>query len=375
MIDLPAEHHGRAFRTVSLLLGVAALVTACSGPAPERMLADPRTSIPLSPPPATRSPSPPSAEPTLESCLANDAVVSLAGTHRRALVFSDAMPGTTYDGRGARLIAYPYASIRPFSVGKKTAPSGVCVLGGLVLGQQPRTLTWDEMKRDYDGDGLRIAGNGRYAVDGLRVDNVEDGIAPRGSDGVYPADGDGFVFRNLYFRYIRDDCVENDEIAGGIIQDSLFDGCNTGISEDPSDDSPQWDHPAPADETLILDHVLLRLQALPGPRGSHDTKRRGHGQLFKWSAVANRLIVRDSVFLVETTPNSDSYFPFPPGAVTENVTIVWSGSEPFTWEVPDGTVVTADRSVWDQARADWLTRHGCTSFESCSKLHDPDPAR
>src|SRR6266540_3693392 len=286
------------------------------------------------------------SEPTLDMCLGNDSVVTLSGTYQNQVRYESPAAGTTYDARGAAFVSYPYKTLYPFSLGKKTAPARLCALGGIVTGQQPPDLTWDQMKTQYDGDGLRIAGNNWYAVDGLRVDNLEDGVAPRGTENLYPEDGDGFTMRNIYLRYIRDDCVENDDIAGGVISDSLFDGCYTGISEKPSDGSPQLAFPAPAGETLQLDHVLLRLQAMPGPRGTNDPSILGHGQLFKWSDVSNSLVIRDSVFLVEGTPNSTSYFPFPAGTLTDNVTLVWLGPGSFTWSVPAGTTVTTDRAVW-----------------------------
>jgi hypothetical protein len=309
---------------------------------------------------------------SLASCLANE-VVKLDGTYHTEYRDALTSPRTTFDARTATFDSYPFTSLYPFGLGKTTAPTNVCVLGGLVRGRQPRTLTWQQMKTHYDGDALRIAGNDWYIIDGLRVDNVEDGVAPRGTDEVYPKDGDGFVLRNLYMTYIRDDCVENDDIAGGLIYDSLFDGCYTGISERPTDGNAQWNHPAPAGETLTLDHVLLRLQAMPGPYESAGASIFGHGQLFKWSNVANELVIRDSVFLVERKPNSPSYFPFPAGTITQNVTIVWLGGGKFKWKVPPGTRVVTDRAVWDSARADWLNRHGCTSFFSCAKLLTPDP--
>jgi hypothetical protein len=173
--------------------------------------------------------------------------------------------------------------------------------------------------------------------------------------------------------YIRDDCVENDDIAGGVIYDSLFDGCYTGVSERPSNGSPQNNYPAPPGEILHLDKVLLRLRAMPGPYGTNNPNVYGHGQLFKWSDVANELVVTNSIFLIEKTPNSDSTFPFPPGTITSNVTIVWLGGGPFTWSVPVGTTVVSNKSVWDAARSEWLTRHGCVSFSVCNtKLHQPD---
>jgi hypothetical protein len=311
------------------------------------------------------------APPTAKRCLAASEVITLKGTYRDEVRYPALIDGVTFDARSARFLAYPNQSQYPFSIGKANAPAATCVVGGLVVGQQSHSLTWDQMKNAYDGDGLRISARRGAVVDGLRVENVEDGVAPRGTEVRYPKDGDGFVLRNLYFRYIRDDCVENDDIGGGVISDSLFDGCYTGVSERPSDGNRQLSYRAPRGEKLILDGVLLRLQALPGPRGSDDPAKLGHGQLFKWSAVSNALVVRHSVFLVERRPNTDSYFPFPRGTVTEDVTIVWGGPGAFVWRVPEGTTVTRDRTVWDRARALWLARHGCVSFVACSRLSDP----
>jgi hypothetical protein len=309
---------------------------------------------------------------TYELCQRNTKI-TIAGAKPQQVVYPSPGPLTTFDAQLATFTAYPFASLYPFSVGKETAPTGLCVIGGLVRGSQSRSLTWDQMKDLYDGDGLRVSGNHHYVVDGIRIDNVEDGIAPRGTEDRFPKDGDGFVIRNAYTTYIRDDCVENDDIGGGLIIDSLFDGCYTGVSERPGDGNPQNNWPAPPGETLRLHEVLLRLQAMPGPRDTNDPAVKGHGQLFKWSDVANQLVVTDSIFLVEKVPNSDSSFPFPPRTITNNVTIVWLGGplSSFTWDVPFGTTVTTNKSVWDTARAKWLNRHGCTSFDLCTKLHQP----
>jgi hypothetical protein len=224
------------------------------------------------------------------------------------------------------------------------------------------------MKRRYDGAGLLLASRDWYLIDGLRVDNVEDGIDPRGKEGEYPKRADGMIIRNAYFKYVRDDCVENDDIAGGVIVDSLFDGCYTGISEQP--DPEQSAHPAPPGEVLELDHVLLRLQMMPGPYGTHDPGIRGHGQLFKWYQQSNRLNITDSIFLVQTQPHGGTA-DFPPGTTASNVTVVWLGRGPFPGSVPAGVTITTDRGVWDTARSKWLKRHGCSSFDTCTKLTAP----
>lgn len=302
-----------------------------------------------------------------QQCLERSTTTVLDPTYATQFRVSSPSSDWTWDARNTTSTAYPLGSVYPFSIGKSSGAPRACWLGGKVVGQQSRTLTWDEMKNQYDGDGLRIASNDWYVVDGLRVDNVEDGIEPHGPDGA-PNNSDGVVIRNAYMQYIRDDCIENDTFASGIIRDSLFDGCNTGISEQPDASIV----PSPPDETFTLENVLLRLQALPGPRGSNDPNVTGHGQLFKWYPGANSLVVRNSVFLVEKIPNGGDTS-FPPGTVAENVTVVWLGGGPFPGTVPTGVTITTDRSIWDTARADWLARHGCSSFDSCSKLTDPDP--
>jgi hypothetical protein len=323
---------------------------------------------------ATRDRSSPAGSPrplSASGCLQRENLEVLSGELREQ--YRDASPSSdrTIDARRARLLSFPSDTLYPLALGSSEPAQRVCVIGGLVEGQQSRTLTWDEMKERHDGAGARVAGTDWYVVDGLRVSNLEDGIDPRGTPDRYPKDGDGFVLRNLYFSYIRDDCVENDDIGGGLIVDSLFDGCNTGISERPTKGNPQYGYPAPKDETLRLKNVLLRLQAMPGPRG-HPASERGHGQLFKWSEIGNRLVIEDSIFLVEAVPN-DGTSDFPPGATAKNVTIVWLGPGSFPGRIPAGVTVTRDRAIWDRARATWLERHGCSSFTTCERITAPVP--
>ena len=87
----------------------------------------------------------------------------------------------TIDARRARLVSFPSDTLYPLALGSSEPAQRVCVIGGLVEGQQSRTLTWDEMKERHDGAGARVAGKDWYVVDGLRVSNLEDGIDPRGT--------------------------------------------------------------------------------------------------------------------------------------------------------------------------------------------------
>ena len=309
---------------------------------------------------------------TAQQCLDRPGVTVLSGDYTSQYKVASPPDDHTYDARRATSTAYPGNTLYPLSFGKARPAHHDCFLGGKVVGQQSRSLTWRAVKKGYDGAALQMGGNDWYVIDGLRAENVEDGLRPRGTEGRYPKDGDGFTLRNAYFTHIRDDCISNTDIAGGVVEDSLFDGCYTGFSELGGNGDPQRRFPAPPGETLTLDGVLLRLEAMPGTYRDDNPHTLGHGTLFKWSNVANHLVVRDSVFLVETTPASGRA-DFPPGTVAHNVTVAWLGPGPFPGNVPAGVTVTTDRSVWDTARARWLARHGCSSFDDCTKLLEPDP--
>jgi hypothetical protein len=309
--------------------------------------------------------------PPASDCLARPAnhKTVLSGTfHAQFKDYAASHRDWTYDARTATSPAYPASTLYPFTVGKSFGPPHLCWIGGKIVGQQSRALTWAAMKSGHDGAGLRLASSNWYLIDGLRVDNVEDGVDPRGKEGEYPERADGLAIRNAYFKYIRDDCVENDDIGGGVIIDSLFDGCYTGISEQPN--AQQAAYNAPRGETLTLDHVLLRLQKMPGPYRIDDPNVRGHGKLFKWYEQSNRLVLKNSIFLVQTTPQGGDT-DFPPGTTASNVTVVWLGGGPFPGKVPAGVTITTDKRVWDTARSKWLKRHGCSSFDTCTKLIAP----
>lgn len=262
----------------------------------------------------------------------------------------------SYDLRSAQIVGYPTAHNYPLMFGKNNPGRSTCVVGGTVVGHQPRDLTWWTMKHRVDGDGLNIKSNGG-TVDGIRIDNVEDGIATTGKD---PG---GIVIRNAYLSYIRDDCIENDWIVKVTLRDSLLDGCFNGISERPG---PSADpERAPAGESMTLDRVLLRLQPMPYDTSRAKCRRNAVDGLasstfFKWSSFANRLVVRNTILLAERpSVNCTASMHLPRRAAYENVTLVWLGPGAYPGDLPpSGVTVTTDRSVWDQARASWLARHG-----------------
>jgi hypothetical protein len=260
----------------------------------------------------------------------------------------------TYDLRRARILGYPAAWHYPVMFGKYGSGDATCVVGGEILGQQSRALSWHTVKHELDGDGLNFRSQGGI-VDGIRIDNVEDGIAPMGGDPV------GVTIRNAYLSYIRDDCIENDAIVKLTVQDSLLDGCFNGVSERRGGSPPA----PPPGETLTLDGVLMRLRPMPYDRTRAQCQGNaadglGSSGFFKWSGYANRPVVRDSVLLAERgSVNCGASMRFPRDGVYEDVTLVWLGRGDYPGgRVPKGVTVTRDRRVWDEARESWLARHG-----------------
>jgi hypothetical protein len=104
---------------------------------------------------------------------------------------------------------------------------------------------------------------------------------------------------------------------------------------------------------------LVRLQAMPGPRGG-SPQGLGHGSFFKWHARDNpekslspKLALYDNIFMAESAGQStaDRLAP-PPGKLIDcaNNVMVWVGQGEFPATLPN-------RTVWDRAVAGWVGRH------------------
>ena len=248
--------------------------------------------------------------------------------------------GSRVDARAATFLASP-ANLYPFRLG---GGAGVCVSGGTVSGQYDRSLGWQAM-HDMNNAGVVLDGPD-ITLENVRVDDVEDGIRPQSGP---------FTVRGAWLSYVRDDCVEDDHLAGGLIDDSLFDGCYVGVSERPSPGSGLDGRAG----LLTVQHSLIRLEAMPGPRGGLPTDL-GHGVFFKWDPMASGLALHDDVFLAERVSQSGGgamAMPDALGACSNNV-MVWLGPGDYPAPLPACFTVTTDRGVWDRAVADWKARHG-----------------
>jgi hypothetical protein len=199
--------------------------------------------------------------------------------------------------------------------------------------------------------------NADFTVDGLRVDNVTDAIRPRS--------GGNFVVRNTWVSYARDDCLENDHLQGGLVDDSLFDGCYEAFSARPSPAIIASGYDGRG-EVLTVRNSLIRLQPMPGPRGG-SADNLGTAGFFKWhnwdlpeNSLSPDLALYDNVFMAERVGQlTDDRMGIPPGHLQgcANNVMVWLGPGPYPAALPDCFTVTTDRGVWDAAVANWIARH------------------
>jgi hypothetical protein len=165
--------------------------------------------------------------------------------------------------------------------------------------------------------------------------------------------------------HIRDDCIENDHLQDGLIDDSLFDGCYVAFSARPSAEKIANGRNGSA-HVWRIQNSLVRLEAMVGPpEGSVDGL--GHGGFFKWhrwdepeQSFSPTLALHGNVFMAERVGQVGAErMGIPPGrlASCSNNVMVWLGAGDYPAPLPACFTVTKDRAVWDAAVADWKRRH------------------
>jgi hypothetical protein len=269
-------------------------------------------------------------------------LVTLSGTPAKTYKNRSLAPGTRIDARKATFLSSS-SNRYPLALG---GGADVCLAGGKVQGNYDRELSWETMHKTNNAG---VAFKSPATVEGIRIDNVTDGIRPEGKG--------PFTIRRTWLSYIRDDCVENDHLQGGVIEDSLFDGCYVAISERPT--KAILRHGVDGrDDLLTIRGSLLRLQPMPGPRHGGASER-GNGVFFKWNKLATKLALYDNVFMAETVAQDGTkHMRIPERLVgCANNTMVWLGPGEYPAPLPDCFKVTKERSTWDKAVRDWRQRH------------------
>lgn len=217
--------------------------------------------------------------------------------------------------------------------------SGVCWHGGTVTGTYPDTDSWDRM---HDTAAFTVT-LPEFVGSGIRVHNYGDGVN-------IVDDAENFTFRAVHLSYIRDDCIENDRLQSGIVEDSLLDGCYTALSARPNPSDAESDG---HDDVWTISDSLIRLQPMPTV---YKGEAPGHGRFFKWDNDGRgpSIELHGNVFRADQAPNDgdlgvpESYL----ASCSDNV-MVWLGDGEFPGVLPDCFTITTDKGVWDEAVANW----------------------
>lgn len=290
---------------------------------------------------------------------AREVTVIPPGLYTEAFDVSPPSDFHTYDMRGAEFTNFPPEK----AVALRDRLKGACIVGPRVVGQQSRDLNWRQVKNCCDGDGVRfVIGNaasvGRVIGEGLWMDNVHDGFEPVRYSNAAGMDY-SWTLRNSYFRYVRDDVIENDACHPGEVVDVLVDNSFTFISSRPGR-GKDLRTGAMAPVIKVYDSLIHV--------GSDDLG----GRPWKWPGSFSSctptpiLEVRNTIFRIDR--EHAGVMDWPDGTF-HNVTVVWLGGGDFPVPLPAGVNVSVDISLWHAARSAWLQRHGCdANGDSCAGL-------
>ena len=345
----------RRHRNAILLISVAALALATwtfvsrplavsgeSAAGRVQSLLAPATTKAFSTSPSSR---PSRRFPTRKEALNRRRVVVETGTTDQQYRVDAPQAVTTYDLRSFTSTAYPSGSSFPLAFGSEAPGRGTVVIGGTVIGQQDRHLSWEEVHDPIGGGGLRMIGTDYFVSYDLRVDNVNDGFMP------WPPPGDlngaRFLIDGCHMTWIRDDAVEDDTQMSGTISDCLFDGINTGVSIGQSTKNPS--------AVVRIKNSVFLFTPMRNDRAADGV---GHQALFKQESEGQVRLSNVVVCYPENPITPSRLRIFPRGRYS-NVTIVLGRDfvGRYPGGRPHGVRVTRDWSVCNEAKDRWLGEH------------------
>ena len=302
-------------------------------------------------------PPPPPPPPTTGSCLLQSgSLITLSGMQTSPYQNTGAASGTKFDATAAQWLLNT-----PDVWGFIGSGANLCWHGGQILGTVPPATPYEDALNGY---------HLMYGVDVHGASPVVEGLTIfTGGDGITfddPSDANWTV-RGTHMTYIRDDCIENDYLNSGLVDDSFFDGCYDFIS------ARAYGAGAPDGRanTVTVQNSLIRVQAMDKLYPGIPTP--GYGGFWKWSGggtpntdIGPSLVLNNNVFRADQLPaehNSAGLYMAPvPGKVTScaNNVMVWLGPGSFPEPLPSCfTVLTgqAGRDYWDRAVAQWKAAH------------------
>lgn len=218
-----------------------------------------------------------------------------------------------------------------------------CLRGGEIIGQLPPATDWATMHGTY---ALQVEGIPFFTLEGMHEFDYGDGITLSDSSR-------SWLIKGVYFKYMRDDCVQNDWLNSGTIDSSLFDGCSTGFSSRPY--ATTVDGSA---NLVVVKNSLFRLQDM-----DQGYVVPGHGGFFKWAETGPMVSLYNNVYRADSPSDLGGHTLGPPAGKLKdcaNNVMIWLGSGPFPESLPACyTLLTGAAGVayWDNAVATWKANH------------------
>ncbi|WP_370303017.1 hypothetical protein [Pseudooceanicola sp.] len=231
-------------------------------------------------------------------------------------------------------------NLYPFLV--NNASDGIEVFGITINGQVSQTLDWANAY--INSAAVMVRDTADSILHDITITNPWDALRVAGGS-------NGFEIYNVHVTGARDDAIENDDGASGVIRDSLFDGVFSGIS------LGNKYTPNRTNQVVEIDNVLLRMESYLY-RGDVT-----HGSPFKMVENSPKLKITDSVIAIEdpdhigdwrldlawdkTIESSGNVFlNLSDKALPSDYPMPGAG-----WTVLQGQ---AARDYWAKARAEWI---------------------
>ena len=275
--------------------------------------------------------------------------------------------GTTIDARGDDFDGTVYNAggwATSIKIHRQTGVrSDLCFVGGRVFSNIDPVNT--PFERFHDSAGIRAETADLHFV-GTQIRNVGDGFqygwpATDWRLTGIRADGNGVMSGAS----IHDDCIENDAMNSGVVDDSKFDGCHVFMS---STGGSGYDG---SDNTVVVRNSLVRLQAM---YNSFDPPKYGynqHGGFFKWSGgaaadgIPPKLVIDNVTFRSDEVAkyggNVNGWLALPPntdcGSVTLVGTAAWQERDIASFVNQCDSVTFGTIATWNAAVAEWDANH------------------
>jgi hypothetical protein len=202
----------------------------------------------------------------------------------------------------------------------------------------------------HDTYAFKVMGIPSFTLEGVRQFDYGDGIT------IKEYSSTNWTIRGVYFKYMRDDCIENDWLNSGTVEDSFFDGCFQGVSSRPFTGTQDG-----SSNVVVVKNSLFRLQHM-----DKGYTRPGHGGFFKWSDKGPMVSLDNNVYRVdEHSQHKNHSFGPPAGKLKDcsNNVMIWLGPGPFPEQLPSCyRVLTGAEGLgyWHEAVARWKAAHPAT---------------